>query len=103
MEGKELDKEFWKYVEIGNNMPPQSADNMLIAYAYFKQATEGDNIYERPTESSNVVQTFKHDSWKRLEGMPQIEAKHKYIETIKWLLEETKREDRLPDDWNEID
>lgn len=86
MADQELDKEFERYVEIGNTMPPQSADNMLIAYAFFKQATEGDNLHERPTESSNVVQTFKHDAWKRLEGMPKTEAKKRYIETIKELL-----------------
>lgn len=87
MNEKDLEKEFWKYVEIGNNMPPQTADNMLVAYSYYKQATEGDNTHERPTESSNVVQTFKHDAWKRLEGMPQKEAKRRYIKIIKELLE----------------
>lgn len=90
MTDQELEQEFKKYVEIGNNMPPQSADNMLIAYGYFKQATEGDNIYERPTESSNVVQAFKYDAWKRLEGMPKHEAKIKYITTIKQFLKERK-------------
>ncbi len=86
----ELDQEFEKYVAIGNTMPPQTADNMLVAYAYYKQALEGDNHNERPTESSNVVQTFKHDAWKRLEGMPQDEAKKRYIETIKRFLKEGK-------------
>ncbi len=86
----ELDREFWHYVELGNSMPPQTADNMLIAYAFFKQATEGDVKGDRPTESSNVVQTFKYDSWKRLIGMPQELAKQKYIETIKRLLSESQ-------------
>lgn len=81
----DLDKEFEKYVELGNKMPPQAADDMLIAYAYFKQATEGDVDKDRPTESSNVVQTFKYDAWQRLEGMPSDEAKRRYIETIKEL------------------
>jgi len=83
MDDKELEKEFWRYVEIGNNLPPQTADNMLIAYAFFKQGTDGDNHNERPQTSSNVVQTFKHDAWKRLEGMSIREAREKYIETIR--------------------
>lgn len=87
-EDKNLESEFRKYVEIARNMPPQSADNMLIAYAYYKQATIGDNENERPQESSNVVKTFKHDTWQRLRGMPPEEAKKKYINTIKRLLEE---------------
>lgn len=82
---QELNQEFEKYVAIGNKMPPQAADDMLIAYAYYKQATEGDNCNVRPTESSNVVQTFKHDAWKRLAGMPPEEAKKRYISTIKEL------------------
>lgn len=78
----DLDKEFEKYVAIGNEMPPQAADDMLIAYAFYKQATEGDVNGDRPTESSNVVQTFKYDAWRRLEGMPAEEAKKRYIQTI---------------------
>lgn len=89
MSGKmTLQEEFDKYVELGNKMPPQTADNMLIAYGYYKQATIGDNNEERPQESSNVVQTFKYDAWKRLEGMPQEEARKKYIELIKKLLKD---------------
>lgn len=87
----DLDKEFEKYVELGNNMPPQAADDMLIAYAFYKQATEGDVSGERPTESSNVVQTFKYDAWQRLEGMPMEEAKKRYIQTIIELKERTRR------------
>jgi diazepam-binding inhibitor (GABA receptor modulating acyl-CoA-binding protein) len=83
-----LQEEFDKYVQLGNNMPPQTADNMLIAYGFYKQATVGDNNEVRPQESSNVVQTFKHDAWKRLEGMPMDEAKKKYIQLIKKLLKE---------------
>lgn len=85
VEEKEQDKEFWKFVEIGNSLPPQTADNMLIAYAFFKQATMGDNNNTRPHESSNVIETFKHDAWYRLQGMPKEVAKEKYIETIKKL------------------
>lgn len=88
MSDKALQEEFEKYVELGNKMPPQTADNMLIAYGFFKQATVGDNTEVRPQESSNVIQTFKHDAWKRLEGMPREEAKLKYVQLIKKLLSE---------------
>lgn len=92
MEETDLDREFWKHVDIGNKMPPQTADNMLIAYAYYKQAIVGDNNEERPTESSNVIRTFKYDAWKRLQGMPKNKAKQKYIETIKELQKEQEKE-----------
>lgn len=87
-----LRKEFLEYVEKGNNMPPQTADNMLIAYAFFKQATVGDNTHDRPVHS-DVVRTFKHDAWKRLEGMSREEAMRGYINHIKKLLKQTETEE----------
>ncbi len=90
MKDQELEKEFWKHVDIANKMAPQTADNMLVAYGYYKQATQGDNDEERPKESSNVIQTFKYDAWKRLEGMDKESAKRKYIDTIKVLQKENK-------------
>ena len=88
---KDLETQFLEFVKLGNKMPPQTADNMLIAYAFYKQATEGDNLHERPTESSNVVQTFKHDAWMRLQGMPKIEAQKKYIDTIKGFMKNLEK------------
>jgi len=93
-EEKELDKVFADHVQLGNSMPPQTADNMLIAYAYFKQASEGNNDHERPTHS-DVIRTFKHDSWKRLSGMDKNEAKNLYIKHIKMLVDISKEEGRL--------
>lgn len=90
-DSKKIDTEFWKMVKKGSEMPPQTADNMLIAYAYFKQATDGNNDNQRPQTSSNVVQTFKHDAWKRLYGMDKNEAKKKYIKTIQKLIKEEKK------------
>lgn len=85
MAQSDLDKQFEEHVAIGRTLPPQTADNMLIAYAYYKQALVGDVNTERPRESSNVIQTFKYDAWKRLEGMPKEEAKTLYISTIQKL------------------
>ncbi|MCC5918209.1 MAG: acyl-CoA-binding protein [Cryomorphaceae bacterium] len=90
-----LDKLFEEYVALGSKMPTQTADNMLIAYGFFKQATEGDNNDVRPTESSNVVQTFKYDAWKRLAGMTKDEAKKRYIKHIKSLIDLSKEEGRM--------
>lgn len=80
---EKLSEEFKRYVKIGDSIAPQTADNMLIAYAYYKQALHGDNENERPTENSNVVRAFKHDAWTRLQGMPKEEAMKKYIAIIK--------------------
>ena len=86
MATSELEKEFWKHVDIGRNLPKQAPDVMLIAYGFYKQAIVGDNSNERPTENSDVVRTFMHDQWKRLEGMSREEAMTKYIHFIKELV-----------------
>lgn len=86
MKENDLNHEFKKYVELGRSMPKQAPDRMLIAYGYFKQATEGDNTYERPTSNSDIVRTFMHDQWKRLRGMSREEAMKNYITFIKELL-----------------
>lgn len=88
MEDKNLNAEFKKYVELGATMPKQAPDVMLIAYGYFKQATEGDNLLDRPTSNSDIVRTFMHDQWRRLRGMSKEEAMRKYISFIKELLME---------------
>lgn len=85
-----LEKEFKKHVALGQKMPKQAPDVMLIAYGYFKQATEGDNTAARPTENSDIVRTFMHDQWMRLKGMSKDEAMRKYIELIKEIEEELK-------------
>lgn len=92
--GIELDARFQEYVQIGREMPPQSADNMLIAYAFYKQAQVGDNTLDRPLHS-DVIRTFKHDAWMRLKGMSQEEAKENYVAHIQKLLDETKQEGRM--------
>lgn len=86
MANSELEKEFYKYVEIGRNLPKQAPDIMLIAYGFYKQALAGDNDNKRPTANSDIVRTFMHDQWKRLEGMPREEAMIKYINFIKELV-----------------
>lgn len=89
MKDQDIDAEFNEYVKLGRKLPRQTPDRMLIAYGYFKQATEGDIKSDRPTENSDVVRTFMHDQWKRLRGMSMEEAKLLYIEFIRDLLSES--------------
>lgn len=90
MPKESIHKQFERFIEIGRVMPKQTPDKMLIAYGFYKQALVGDCVEDRPKENSTVVETFMHDSWKRLKGMPKEEAMGKYIEYIKELLVEEK-------------
>ena len=52
-------------------------DIMLKLYAYYKQAVVGDSFsYDRETD---VIDAFKLNAWRQLNGMSQEEAKKQYI------------------------
>jgi len=85
---------FEEHVRIGKGLPPQSADHMLIAYAYYKQSVVGDNVHQRPVHS-DVIRTFKHDAWVRLKGTSKEDAMRGYIAHIQMLVELSKEEGRL--------
>ncbi len=52
-------------------------DIMLKLYAYYKQAVVGDSFsYIRETD---VIDAFKFNAWRQLNGMSQEEAKKQYI------------------------
>ncbi len=89
-----LSDQFETHVQIGRGLPPQSADHMLIAYAYYKQAVAGDNSNQRPLHS-DVIRTFKHDAWVRLKGMSREDAMRGYIAHIQMLVNLTRDEGRL--------
>lgn len=62
---------------------PQRPNNseLLLLYALYKQATEGDNNGERPG-GFDFKAIAKHDAWVELKGKDQEEAKTEYIKLI---------------------
>ena len=88
MSESKLEKEFYEHVEAGRTLPKQAPDKMLIAYGYFKQATSGDNTTERPLSSQDIIETFKHDQWSRMQGLSKEQAMIKYVSYIKDMIAE---------------
>jgi diazepam-binding inhibitor (GABA receptor modulator, acyl-CoA-binding protein) len=79
---KELDIEFRKAYEIASKMSEKlPQDVMLKFYAYYKQATNGDNTPYHL--NSGVRDAFKLNAWMQLRGVSCGEAKKKYIELVK--------------------
>ena len=78
----ELDIEFDKAYERASNtsikLPP---DIMLIFYAYYKQATKGNN-YEKPSGNIALRNSFKLNAWFQLSHLSEEEAKKGYIELV---------------------
>ena len=77
--GKELDQLFDEAYEVSSNtdikLPP---DVMLQFYAYYKQATKGNN-YEKPSGNIELRNAFKLNAWFQLNYLTEDEAKKEYI------------------------
>jgi len=56
-------------------------EELLSLYAYYKQATEGDNNEERPG-GFDFKGAAKHDAWSKLRGTSSEEAMQKYISLV---------------------
>ena len=80
--GKDLDKKFEEAYDISSTtnekLPP---DVMLQFYAYYKQATKGNN-YEDPSGSVELRNAFKLNAWFQLNHLTEEEAKIKYINLV---------------------
>jgi diazepam-binding inhibitor (GABA receptor modulating acyl-CoA-binding protein) len=79
---KDLDIEFeeaYKMASTTNKkLPP---DIMLQIYAYYKQATKGNN-YEEPSGNVELRNAFKLNAWFQLNHLSEKEAKKRYIELV---------------------
>lgn len=80
--GIDLDKEFEKAYEISSTtnikLPP---DIMLKFYAYYKQATKGNN-YEEPSGDIKLRNAFKLNAWFQLNYLSEDDAKKEYIKLV---------------------
>lgn len=77
-----FNKAFEKISTLEKTIAP---DNLLKLYAYYKQATSGNNFLSNTT-SSDLVNGFKFNAWKQLNGMPQEKAKKEYIKLAKIII-----------------
>lgn len=60
-------------------------DTLLKLYALYKQATEGDNKEEGPSNMFDFVAKFKHEAWAKLQGLTKETAMQQYIDLVKEL------------------
>jgi diazepam-binding inhibitor (GABA receptor modulating acyl-CoA-binding protein) len=56
-----------------------SQEQLLELYAWYKQATVGDNLTARPG-MFELKAKAKWDAWSALKGTPQLNAQQSYIE-----------------------
>ncbi|MFV0680460.1 acyl-CoA-binding protein [Ottowia sp.] len=63
-----------------------SNTTLLKLYAFYKQATEGDNEVAKPG-FGDMVARAKWDAWKKLEGTSADEAMQQYVALMTELIE----------------
>ncbi|MBM3921669.1 MAG: acyl-CoA-binding protein [Sphingomonadales bacterium] len=59
-----------------------SNEILLQLYSLFKQATEGDNQQDPPSNPFDFVAKAKHDAWSQLKGKAAEDCMQEYISLI---------------------
>lgn len=70
------------YIVASNTKEKLPPDVMLQFYAYYKQATQGNN-YVEPSGDSELRSAFKLNAWFQLSHLSEDEAKQEYIKLVK--------------------
>ncbi|MEI6866214.1 acyl-CoA-binding protein [Flavicella sp.] len=81
VEKEKLHSDFKKaYAKASSMKTPLPQDIMLLFYAYYKQATSGDNFSFNT--NFDVRNGFKFNAWMQLRGISADEAKKEYVELV---------------------
>ena len=88
----EIEKNFNNSLEIIKSLV-QFIDTKekTFLYKYYKQATEGDINYNKPTGLLNIVAVKKWEEWNSLKGVTQDNAKKIYSEFVNSLEKKYKK------------
>lgn len=79
---KDLDQLFEEAYKVSSNTNIKlPSDVMLQFYAYYKQATKGNN-YEEPSGNIELRNAFKLNAWFQLSHLTENEAKKVYINLV---------------------
>ena len=57
-------------------------ETLLKLYSLYKQATEGDNKGEGPSNAFDFVAKFKHEAWAKLAGTSKEDAMQQYVDLV---------------------
>ncbi|MFY7671664.1 acyl-CoA-binding protein [Tenacibaculum sp. MEBiC06402] len=79
-----LDEQFNEAFKKASTTKQKLAPDVLLRlYAYYKQATRGDNFsFNANTSEEDLKNAFKFNAWAQLKGMNEEEAKKHYIELV---------------------
>jgi acyl-CoA-binding protein len=69
------------YQDVDTLTERPSNEDLLSLYAYYKQATIGDNNTERPG-GFDFKAAAKYNAWEKLKGQTKEEAMEQYVQII---------------------
>ncbi|MBK9328916.1 MAG: acyl-CoA-binding protein [Sphingobacteriales bacterium] len=85
-----LDNQFEQAQLDVKTLTKRPSDTQLLdLYAFFKQATDGDNTTSKPG-MFDIKGQFKWNAWKDKAGLSKEEAMQKYIDLVSGLLDTHK-------------
>ncbi|MFY7965149.1 MAG: acyl-CoA-binding protein [Chitinophagaceae bacterium] len=77
-------KEQFEQAVANSKMLAERPDNetLLKLYSLYKQATEGDNTGDAPSNPFDFVAKAKHNAWESLKGLTKESAMQQYIDIV---------------------
>ena len=57
-------------------------ETLLKLYSLYKQATEGDNTGDAPSNPFDIVGKAKYNAWNELKGKTKEDAMQEYVELV---------------------
>jgi len=91
--------------QVDNFPPEQGADRMVELYGLYKQATAGDHDtkgeevdqddHDNPNGPAGLSQA-QWDSWSKLKGVPEEEAKQRYVDLVSQITGSSPKKEGTP-------
>lgn len=82
----ELQQLFTESVAISKTLTERPDNETLLKlYSLYKQATEGDNTGDAPSNPFDFVNKAKHNAWESLKGTTTDSAMQQYVDLVKQL------------------
>jgi acyl-CoA-binding protein len=82
----ELQQQFEDAVATSKTLAERPDNETLLKlYSLYKQATDGDNVGDAPSNPFDFVNKAKHNAWESLKGTTKDNAMQQYMDLVKQL------------------
>ena len=85
-----MDLQFENAAAAARKLQNTCNEDKKLLYGLYKQAREGDNTFSKPWYYTNPIAYEKWAAWESLRGVPKEQAKQRYVDLVKQLLQSTQ-------------